>query len=278
MIWLTIALVYCFVCWLLGCAVSFLVCPPQDEDVEKFNANLAVFLTIVIMPLLVPVILWRYLFWFIKTARQIRVLQRVSRTMREFEFLRVNFLYLEEPVRRHFETHTPPLLQLGFDLIGDFRMKPEPVVVHDRLFLSADGEVFADLCALLDSGAVSLLSILEDGTCVHTCSVEDPHPERTFEPADRLCMTYMPDASVPDLHRHHANILREQMAWKGSPAIRFCREQFREILIYDQNLFNRWLYRHGGLDREPPRADLQTLIQPAASSVIQTDRGSADPL
>jgi hypothetical protein len=31
-------------------------------------------------------------------------------------------------------------------------------------------------------------------------------------------------------------------------------------MVYDQRLFNRWSYRHGNPDREPPAPDFRTLF------------------
>ena len=41
--------------------------------------------------------------------------------------------------------------------------------------------------------------------------------------------------------------------------MRFRRDQFREVMIYDQLIFCRWRYRHGDLADEPPSPDFNTL-------------------
>jgi hypothetical protein len=191
---------------------------------------------------------------------QVRQMRRTSRTYRPYEFVEVDSLLHAGPIRRQFERHTPLLLEMGFDLIGDYRLKPKPVEVHDRLFLSPDRETLAAICAVLGSGAVSLISVLDDGMCVHTTCTFNPHPERTLDPADRLWISYVPEAaSVQDLHQHHLDTLRKLSAETDSRALRFRREQFREVLNYDQLVFCRWRFRHGGLDHEPPEPDYGSL-------------------
>jgi hypothetical protein len=141
-------------------------------------------------------------------------------------------------------------------------MKPEPVESHGRVFISAAGDAIAEIGAILDKGTFSFMSVLEDGTCVHTTSVGNPRPERTLEPADQLCLTYLPDTQVDEAYCRHQETLDEQAARHGTRVLRLHRDQFRAVLVYDQRIFNRWRYRHGSLDREPPAPDFQTLLAP----------------
>jgi hypothetical protein len=108
---------------------------------------------------------------------------------------------------------------------------------------------------------VSFISVLENGTCIHTSSVRNPRPERACEPADQLRISYMPGVSVEELYHHHRHALREGCTSAASRVLRFGEDQFREVMVYDQSIFNRWRYRHGGLDHEPPAPDLRTLCQ-----------------
>jgi hypothetical protein len=64
---------------------------------------------------------------------------------------------------------------------------------------------------------------------------------------------------VQELHEHHLNTLRELTTLKQTSVIRFRRDQFREVMVYDQLIFCRWRYRHGGLDQVPPPPDFRTL-------------------
>jgi uncharacterized protein (TIGR02996 family) len=190
----------------------------------------------------------------------LRSLVQVNRIVRDYQFIPVDGSSLGELRRCHFERLTPPLLELGFQPIGDFLMKPEPVVVHDRILLSADGQTLATVCCVLDAGVVSFMSVLDDGTGVHTSGSPNPHPERTFEPADQLLLTYWPDSDPTDIHRQHQETLRTSGARRGGRVMQFHRDQFRAIMVYDQCLFNRWRHRHGGLDHEPPAPDFATLV------------------
>jgi hypothetical protein len=204
-------------------------------------------------------------------------LQRLLRNVREYEFLHLDSADLPAAARLHFQTHTPALAELGFQPIGDFRMKPRPVEVYDRVFLSDNGQTLATICAVLGKGGVSQISILADGTCIHSLSLADPHPERDFEPNDRLVVAYLPDASVEELHAQHLRLVRELSTCSGCRVLRFQPDQYREILVYDQRVFNRWRYRHGGLNQEPPAPDFASLCQaPAEVSAIEETQPRLD--
>jgi hypothetical protein len=263
--WWIIAIGYCLACWLIGLLLIRVVRKNADDDDAEDGlagrvllALLAVVL-LLLSPIIMPYLVWLLVRWTIQSSPRLRQLRRVARTYRNYEFIPVDIASLEESVRERIEAQTPALVDLGFRRLGDFRMKPEPVVVHDRFFLSADGETVADICAVLSGGGVSLISVLEDGTVVHTTSVQNPHPERTLEPADRLWISYVPDASVSYLHFHHVNAVRDLCAGTGSKAMRFRDDQLRAVLVYDQRIFCRWRYRYDGLDEEPPAPDLQSL-------------------
>jgi hypothetical protein len=191
-------------------------------------------------------------------------LRHVLHTYRPYEFAPVNYLYLAESIRQRFDEFTPALIKLDFQLLADYRMKPEPVEVFTRYFLSSDGETFAGITCLLNSGGESLTSVLEDGTCIHTTSSKNPRPDRSIEPGDELWISYLTQAPIPDLYRHHVDTVKDLAAKHESRTLRFHQEQLREAMVYDQLIFCRWRNRHGDFHRPPPSPDFSTLRRPLA--------------
>src|SRR5947207_1254816 len=184
--WLSITLTYCAVCWILGLAMTRVLAPQfaaraAVHGISPLRFQLG---SILITPIAMPLILWAAVQALWTRAIRRRQLRHCLTTVREYEFAKVNSLYLAEPIRGLFERHTPALFQLGFNLIGDYRMKSQPVEVHDRILLSADGETLSSISAVLGRGGISMTSILSDGTCVHTSSVKNPKPDRTLQPGD----------------------------------------------------------------------------------------------
>jgi hypothetical protein len=263
-----VLLVYCVLCWF---AAAWLFRIRRAEGEGDVPATLTyVRLGLILMaPLYIPCVAGFCLSFQVKLfqmRRRVRMLRRINRTVREFEFLPVDGSSLGEPTRGHLDRLTPPLLELGFQPIGDFRMKPEPVVVYDRILLSEDGRTLATVCCVLRGGAVGFTSLLDDGTLVHTTGSRNTHPERTLEPADQLVLTYMPDTHPSNQHRQHQEAVRAAAARTGAQVMQLRPDQFREVMVYDQRIFNRWRRRHGSLDREPPAPDFSTLLPDSSGS------------
>jgi len=200
-------------------------------------------------------------------SRRRSELRQVLNTVREYEFIPVQADSLAEATQRQFERHTPAMLELGFVQLGDFRMKPQPVEVHNRFFLSADGNVLGSVSALLDKGGVSFISVLTDGVCINTTSSRNPRPERTLEETDQLLLTYAGNHNPIELHCLHQAILDAVAAGRDATTLQFSAAQIRPLMVYDQRLFNRWRHRHGDFTTQPPAPEFATLQQNVQSSI-----------
>jgi hypothetical protein len=269
--WLTLAIGYCVVCWIGGYFLNrYLPALELVKGARSCGFARASFqvLFVMIMPIAAPFLpffIWRGLWDGINITRQMR---SAHRSYREYEFIPVDGRDLAGPIPGHFVSHTPELRRLGFCSLGDFRLQPPPMEVFARLFLSEDGEVYASVYAYHYADysnsafvAVLLVSVLEDGTCVHTCGAENPYPGRTVEPGDQLHESYLPGATIDELHRHHRSVVEGMSAGSGRRALRFRPSQLREVGLYDQLVYSLWRYRHGDLDHEPPAPDIRRLVK-----------------
>lgn len=194
-------------------------------------------------------------------SRRRAELRQALKTVREYEFISVNAESLAEATQQQFERHTPAMLQLGLVPLGDFRMKPPPVEVHNRFFLSPEGDILGDISALLEKGGVSFISVLADGTCINTTSSKNLRPDRLLEAADQLVLTYADNNSAIELYRRHQAVLNETAQSRGAAPLRFSAGQLRALMVYDQRLFNRWRYRHGDFATQPSAPEFATLEQ-----------------
>jgi hypothetical protein len=201
-------------------------------------------------------------------ARQRRraELRQVLKTVREYEFIPAQVETLADTTRRQFERHTPAMQQLGFVPLGDFRMKPQPVEVHNRFFLSPEREILGSISALLDKGGVTFISVLADGVCINTTSAKNPRPDRTLEETDQLLLTYAGNDNALELYNLHQAILDAVVQGRGAEALRFASDQLRDLMVYDQRLFNQWRFRHGDFATQPPAAEFATLQQGVEAS------------
>jgi hypothetical protein len=268
MFWLNITLAYLLVCWLLALILVRVVLQqsPEDERPGDGTPPLTGLLLLVFAPVFLPYVAGLTAAGVIKHLLYLRLLRRTLRKVREYEFNPVDIHEVDDSIRQHFETVAPALRELGFDQLGDFQLKPEPAEVHGRIFQGDDGEVLACARQVLDTSSVSFISVLEDGACIHTTSVPDPHPELTMLPEDRLCVSYRPETPIADLHSQHREIVWKLAGDNGTRVLCFPREQFAAVLVYDQCSFNRWRYRQGGLDQVPLQPDLESLRSVALRS------------
>src|SRR5215472_9171833 len=123
MAWLSIAfLVYCVVCWVAAWLVVPAPRPETPQGVRRYLGRVR--LAMVLMaPLMMPLLAFRCVGCLGMTfrargqlaelRREARTLSKVTRTVREYEFLAVDGPSLAEPVRGHVDPLTPPLLELG---------------------------------------------------------------------------------------------------------------------------------------------------------------------
>jgi hypothetical protein len=192
-------------------------------------------------------------------SRRRAELRQVLSTVREYEFIPVQAEALAENTRQQFDRHTPAMLELGFVPQGDFRMKPQPVEVHNRFFLSPGGDIVGSISALLDKGGVSFISVLADGVCINTTSSKNPRPDRTVEETDQLLLTYAGHDDAAELYCLHQAILNAVVQGRDVEALHFSTDQLRDVMVYDQRLFNRWRFRHGDFATAPPAPELGTL-------------------
>jgi hypothetical protein len=79
----------------------------------------------------------------------------------------------------------------------------------------------------------------------------------------------MADAHPLNLHREHQEAVRAAAAGARAWVMEFRPDQFREVMVYDQRLFNRWRHRHGGLDSDPPAPDFGTLVAVEEAELVK---------
>src|SRR5262249_42840157 len=108
MFW-AITLGYCITCWLVGLVVARIWAPQfaaraANNGISAFQLELR---AVLMAPLAMPLIVWMVGKALIQQLHRRSVLRWALKTVREYEFSKVNILYLASPVRRQLEQHTP---------------------------------------------------------------------------------------------------------------------------------------------------------------------------
>jgi hypothetical protein len=262
---LPIICVYCAVCW-LGVYYFKPDTAAKKAGKHMLSTCLGRSLAVLSAPIALPYAAFLRARFTLGQSRR-EPLRRDLPTHNSYEFARMTPDLVVEPISGHFEKFTPSLLLLGYVHVGDFRMQPEPSAIHDRFLLSRDTETLADICSMQNLASAQLISVLSDGTCMHTCSTDKNQPARTVQHTNHLWISYLPEASIKELHRHHLEALREACARNGTRALRLRRDKLREVIDYDHRVFSSWQYAHGNLDVEPPIPDFSKLVMAHAEHV-----------
>src|SRR4029078_4149830 len=98
-----------------------------------------------------------------------------------------------------------------------------------------------------------------DGVCINTTSSKNPRPDRPLEETDQLLLTYAGNDNAFELYSLDPAIVSAVAQGRDTEALHFAADQLRELMVYDQRLFNRWRFRHGDFATMPPAPDFATL-------------------
>lgn len=167
----------------------------------------------------------------------------VEKRCRERLFEPLEERKLPRVFRKYVQQITPELERLGFDLIGDFLIYPEPASMRSRSFLSADGRCFAYAASKDDVCFFGFFSVLEDGCYFESSplkpSGKSPAPEAPIEVA------FHPNAAPDDLLRHHYDGLAGLESQRQTRAMTFTAAQYQEVSEYGFRLADWDLYQQG---------------------------------
>jgi hypothetical protein len=198
-----------------------------------------------LMILLAPILLPFMTYLTVRCVLEARQLRKVGLLYRELAFEPVNFFHLEPEHRSGFEHWTGEYFEQGFDLIGDFQNKFDPVPVHNRYLIGCGGVVIGDVTAIFDEAVPGLMSVLEDGTYVETSGAEPYEIPGELHDDDKLCVVMAGACPLAELLDVHLQAVEREADRRKTRVLAFQQDQFREIAIFAQLRFYRWRERCG---------------------------------
>ena len=180
-----------------------------------------------------------------------RVMDRLCHVKPELmQLTRIPTAALPRRTQEYFEMHTPEFVQVGFRLLGDFRVKPK-TAQFSRFFVNDDGTTFGEIS-----------SVPTIGTSIHSCSVfsvtdglvyievgnlrlpkDRPHPE--------FVLKGIPGANVVEL-LHHRDLAVAERATPDSE-IAFQDDELPMVCVYGQKKLYESLIAEGVAKRNPYR-------------------------
>lgn len=250
MIWL---LYYVLACWCIAAAI--VICLWKwGPFAELVAATPSVRLLAIVPVYVLSSPLWMpYLFncclqcgWeIVASILQIWRAHRFRKSYHEYVFRPAEYFELAQEVRDWWDAIAPQYFQLGFSLVGDYRLREEPYLMHDRCCWHDSGTVFASASAItlteLSEMNFDMLSWLEDGSNVCTVTVEGN--SRGAEPNivdDKLHITYASGASAEELFARHRQEVANAARTRGLAVLAFDADHHQQLIIHNQRTFYTW--------------------------------------
>ena len=164
----------------------------------------------------------------------------------------VNFFQLDVPTRNWFQAATETMLQLGFDLVGDFQYRTQPIHIVDRVFLSADRQVVGTAVMADGSPSIDLNSLDETGTLIESSSLDQKLFHELPVNSDLYVLNFVTGGSIAEVYERHRQLLAE----RGHPVYRLALDNCWEILVFATRRLGQWRYRLGEKAKRPPETVL----------------------
>jgi len=287
-----IAIGYLVVCWAGTVLVMNSWCPEEDESesgaayrqaLSKYAVGIRVVLvieTIFLGPLL-PLFL---VYCCVNGWREHRAWRKFARTHREVTFDRRHVANMPRAAQDHIERHEPILQEFGFSPEGSYLLKPEPLPIYTKYFISQEGEAVVDVSLIGDSTSYSFTSILENGHVLQTACAEAIAPMDDFNESGRFTGHMVARNSDQDcvstLYQRHRETLSELEREFGCETLHFRMDQVQAVMRYVNLVFGEVKFALGKLNAPPPpsvcpdgRAKSVSQRQAAIPAQTTTGRG-----
>jgi hypothetical protein len=218
----------------------------------------------------------------VKIWRECRAWRKFARTHRELTFQHKHVANMPRAAQDHIERHEPALQELGFTPEGTYLLKPHPLPIYGKCFISQEGESVVDVSLVGDDSAYSFTSILENGhvlesACANTITATDQINESGRFTADMVERNSHEDC-VPKLYQRHRESLSKLEQRFGCATLHFSADQVKAVLSYANLVFGEVRFAVGELDAPPrppvcPEGRAKSVSQRQTASLARTTSG-----
>jgi len=152
----------------------------------------------------------------------------------------IDMLDLPEAVKNYFRDNHPLIEELGFDLVGNYRMVGGTIPIYARYYWHPDDGTFVEV-AICQSGvgslfqitgvrSVTFISVFEDGTCIQTGNAQGPsEAKKTPEQLRLHYRLHLPPAELLNEHRINIDAYRKE---SRSQILHYPAEQLASVSEY----------------------------------------------
>ncbi len=169
---------------------------------------------------------------------------------------------LSRSARKYFEQETPRIESLGFVYLGDISVI-ESISASVRLFLSECGECVVTLESGLGQTAYNFLSVANDGTLLHSVSLDLQRPLDTPLPS-RCQWTETSDLTVA--FRQHMELMVSYVSLTRAPCLGIAPKYVTGVMDYAH-----WISGWSNIERGSAKKGVPHL--PRAEQLVQQEQG-----
>ena len=206
-------------------------------------------LMFVCAPIAVPIMVVVLIRWIV---REQRAAKELLNTHRELLLDPLHESNIPAALAEFLDEHTPRAVAEGFDPLGDFWLKGEPVNSKARLFF--DGRAFFELGIVWDVLYFECNSFLDDGSMIATarCAVIKSH-QKLAEAG--VHVQALPDADLSEIVMAHRARLDKMTDETGIPVHTICESRWQEYYRYHNRKFALARYETGDMDNPPAECE-----------------------
>ena len=244
-------------------------CLAEQAQEDPQIAIMAWLFLALVSPIALPVL------WIITTLHCWRLRQHL-RNYRDPEMTPVNFFQLDVSTRNWFQATSETMMQLGFDLVGDFQFRTQPNHIVDRVFLSADRQVVGVAVMANGTPSVAMQSLDESGTLIGSSSLDEKIFPELPNSSDLYVLNFVTGGTTAEVYKRH----RELLAARGRPLYHLALDNCWELLVFDARRMGQWKHRLGEKAVQPPEPTLPmgcVLASLQSTPFVQTADPSAQP-
>ena len=160
---------------------------------------------------------------------------------------------LKQATREHLESETQTLLNRGFRLLGDYKLKGKPLVIHSRLFLDPQSNYFAEVLSLSKNQGFELMGYLEDGTVITTAALAHGSPLATQDLLDtkNYFTELRNDMNLTRLLEDHEARMQAHSQVADSPIQLIQESNWIEFFRYHNRRHGQINFDAGRMDNKP---------------------------
>jgi hypothetical protein len=235
---------------------------------REFSVALSAILALLAAPLLTPYLIVNLL---LDHRRQASVWRSIMRSYHEKIYEKIHPVNLPQIARKYFDEQAPALLDLGFQEIGRYLLKPEPAPSYGHVFQSPDGRSLGVLGQMFDNTYFSFSTLFANGLALETASIEETPKLARVNESTTFRVVFYPAMSIAEAYVHHELEIAALESEMRTRALAYQPAQFRDILTYEDRVYHQWLFDQGEQDAPPPPAVLPMPITDPFSSDTDTE-------